>query len=373
MDVAYNQHSPHSRHNSRSSTNLNHLTLAPLTSRLPLSDQEDLPDQIHMSYIEGRSAPTTPSILSSSPSHVRKLTNSGLPKSKSSTHLLHSKQPRPGSVTPGGTKPKRREELSISSLSAHHRNDSDWLLRAGATIATSTRESKGQAWLVSRASSTSLSAQQDEDNELYQHEQSQGGSRRGSADADDEFSPVTTRRSLSFGPPSAPGSRPVSRYGSRVTSRRGSRSHIYTPAIHIPGVGQEKDGYFNHKDISNADFMTEPDFVGIEDEENADEDGDKADEDVVRKLARANSLGFTGWVERMLGWSLFAVDEDGEETEVETVDEKGNDSEVSSKSVKRTAERLHDAPEGMPPLNDEEAGGWQDAAWLLSVATKVLL
>jgi hypothetical protein len=27
----------------------------------------------------------------------------------------------------------------------------------------------------------------------------------------------------------------------------------------------------------------------------------------------------------------------------------------------------------MPLLKDDEAGGWQDAAWLLSVATKVLL
>ena len=54
---------------------------------------------------------------------------------------------------------------------------------------------------------------------------SRKGSRRGSGagafDADDEFSPVTTRRSMSFGPATGTGSRSMSRYGSRVNSRRG--------------------------------------------------------------------------------------------------------------------------------------------------------
>ena len=386
MDVAYNQHSPHSRRG-RSSTNLNHLTLAPLTSRLPLADNDALPDfNHHTSYIEGRSAPTTPSILSRSSSRVsmRKPNNLSLPKSKSSTHLLAArKQPRSGATTPGGTKLRRgvtREELNLSSPSVKDRNDSDWLLRAGAAISSSARESKGQAWLVSRASSTSLTAQQDEDEEELERElarereqASRRGSRRGSAaaafDADDEFSPVTTRRSLSFGPATGTASRPISRFGSRGNSRRGSRAQLFTP------MAGEREGYFDQKDFAQEEFVAEPDFVDVEDEGFDNEDDDKQDEAVVRKLARASSLGLGGWVERMLGWSLFAVDEDGEETEVEILDEKAEDSEMSSRASRRTLNGITDPPieEQMPPLRDDETGGWQDAAWLLSVATKVLL
>jgi len=267
-----------------------------------------------------------------------------------------------------------REDLSLSSLSAKDRNDSDWLLRAGATISASTRESKGQAWLVSRASSTSLTGERDEDEEALQkalarerEQTSRGASRRGSVtgDADDEFSPVTTRRSLSFGH----GSRSISRYGSRATSRRGSRSQPFTPF-----GGPEKEDYFDHKNFDQQAIMTEPDFVNGEDEENEEDDDDKNDEAVVRKLARASSLGVTGWLEKLLGWSLFPVDEEGEETEGETVDEKTEDSEISSKTSRKAVGGVEDSTirATIPPLKDDDAGTWQDAAWLLSVASKVI-
>ncbi|KAE8453047.1 hypothetical protein EG329_012234 [Mollisiaceae sp. DMI_Dod_QoI] len=385
MDVAYNQHSPHSRHNSRSHTNLNHLTLAPLTSRLPLSDPDALPESPHVSYIEGRSAPTTPSILSRSSSRlsIRKPVNLSIPKSKSSTHLLASrKQPRSGPTTPGGTKLRKgttRDEFNLSTLSARDRNDSDWLLRAGAAISSSTRESKGQSWLVSRASSTSLTGQGDEDNEELEREfarereqSSRQASRRdstvGAFDADDEFSPLTTRRSLSFGPATGHGSRPVSRFGSNGNSRRGSRAQLFTP------LSGERDGYFDRRDFVR-EYIAEPDFVDVDEEAlNNEEDEEKNDEAMIKKLARASNIGLGGWVEKMLGWSLFAVEEDGED-ETELTDEKGEDSENSSKTSRRTLDGVIDPPPGdvPPPLRDDEAGVWQDATWLLSVATKVLL
>ncbi|PVH84363.1 hypothetical protein DL98DRAFT_74858 [Cadophora sp. DSE1049] len=380
MDVAYNQHSPYSRHHSRSHTNLGQLTLAPLTSRLPLSDPDALPGSTHVSYIEGRSAPTSPSILSRSSSRVslRKPMNLSIPKSKSSTHLLAGrKQPRSGATTPGGTRLKN--ELNLSSISAQDRNDSDWLLRAGAAISSSTRESKGQSWLVSRASSTSLTGQRDEDEEELERElakererSSRRASRRGSVvafDADDEFSPVTTRRSLSFGPATGTGSRPTSRFGSRVHSRRGSKAQLFTP------IGGERDGYFDQGDYVRQDFITEPDFVDAEEEEvYENEEEARKDDAEVRKLARSSSIGVAGWVERMLGWSLFAVEEDAEDEEA--TDEKAEDSEMSSRASRRTLDGIADPIAGEvppPPMRDGDVGGWQDAAWLLSVATKVLL
>jgi hypothetical protein len=237
MDEAYNQHSPRARHRGRSSLNLNQLSLAPLTSRFPLPDYDVVADSTqHVSYIEGRSAPTTPSILSRSSSRVSlpRPSSTALPKSRSSTYLLagHRKSRSVAATPTGATGPRRN--IKRGDISAKDRNDLDWLLRAGTSISSSTRESKGQTWLVSRASSTSLSGLRDEDDEEFQADHSrerEQASRRGSGnitfDADDEFSPGTTRRSLSFGP--APtGSRPLSRFGSRANSRHGSRAQLFT-------------------------------------------------------------------------------------------------------------------------------------------------
>jgi hypothetical protein len=315
---------------------------------------------------------------------MRKPADLSLPKSKSSTHLLASrKQPRSGQTTPGGTKLKRgitKDELNISTLSARDRNDSDWLLRAGAAISSSTRESKGQSWLVSRASSTSLTRQRDEDEEELERElarereqTSRRASRRGSVvgafDADDEFSPLTARRSLSFGPTTGHGSRPTSRFGSRGNSRRGSRAQLFTPVV------GEREGYFDQRDFTREEYIAEPDFVDMDEEALInDENEEKNDEAIIKKLARASNIGLGGWVEKMLGWSLFAVDEDVED-EAEMTDEKDECSEISSRTSRRTLDGVTDPLPGdvPPPLRDDEAGGWQDAAWLLSVATKVLL
>jgi hypothetical protein len=263
-----------------------------------------------------------------------------------------------------------RDAEELRPFSELDRNDSDWMLRAGATLAASAREAKGQDWLASRASSTSLTAQKDENDESREAEMareraraSRRGSTAGAFDADDEFSPVTTRRSFSFGP----NSRPASRFPSRAGSRRGSRAHMFTP------LPMEKEGYFDQGDGTQEEFLAEPDFVDVEEEGFENEEDAKNDEAVVKKLAGARSTGLGGWVERMLGWNLFAVDEDGEETETDTVDEKAEDSEISSKALRQNIERAEEPEDAMPPLREDEVGGWQDAAWLLSVATKVLL
>lgn len=388
MDVAYNQHSPHSRRNNRSNINLNHLSLAPLTSRLPLTDPDELPDAIThprsshgrpTSYLEGKSAPTTPGILSRSCSRVsiRKPTLGGLTKSKSSTNVASPRHTLSKSgATPSGGKSRRalgKDDLSLTSFTAADRNDSDWLLRAGALISSETRESKGQSWLVSRASSTSLTGQLDEDEEalerqLAKERESRCTSRRGSAaDADDEFSPVTTR--MSFGG----GSRSVSRYGShptsRAQSRRGSRANLFTP---LPKTEREKESYLGEEE----EFIAEPDFVDV-DEEVYEEDQAAEDEVIVKRLAKKGSLGLGVWVEKLMGWSLFAVEEDAEDTDIETNEEKTDLSDAAMRSD-RTQRNSLDGTADLPlgeklPLPGADEGGWQDAAWLLSVATKVLL
>ncbi|KAF7905107.1 uncharacterized protein EAF01_005628 [Botrytis porri] len=360
--------------------------MAPLTTKLPPSNDDYFPD--HTSYIDNRSSPTTPSILSRSSSRVsvRKPApmNLSIPKSKSSIHLAPNPlTPRTPGHRSGTTTPSRHshlrntiapDNLKISTFSEESPNDSDWLLRAGAMISSSTRESKGQLWLVSRASSTCL--QKDEDENAFERELARErghNSRRGSFDADDEFSPLTTRRSLSFGPAynrsaSKYGSRANSRIGSRANSRRGSRAAPITP------LTADKDGGYFDTEFAHEEYPAEPDFVDVEEEWPEDGDEARKDEATVKKLARASRLGLGGWVENLLGWSLFAVEEDGEEAEFDTSDEKEKSS-LSSRPSRHTLDGMSDTPvaEQMPPLNPNEADGWHDAAWLLSVATKVLL
>ena len=144
------------------------------------------------------------------------------------------------------------------------------------------------------------------------------------------------------------------------------------------------------------DSPIEPDFVEA-DEEN------EGDEEEVARLARERGFGLGSWMDRLMGWTLFDVDEDGEESsseddEVEdhapkpenmTKEELQLRREVDARRRKLEREAIiaasavqppsrrdapggGDAAEAKPPPG-EEGSGWADAAWLVSVAAKVLL
>ncbi|RWA08796.1 hypothetical protein EKO27_g6309 [Xylaria grammica] len=332
---------------------------------MPLTDSEYLPDFIapplhhNPSYLQGKSAPTTPRLLQS-PSQTR--SNSprrrasiadahsaviALSKSKSTTQLHVQKGGRHAS---GGLSslPRRRHDED-------QRRDSDWMLRTGALISSETRESKGQAWLVSRASSTSLTGARDADEEIYERElarekelANRRNSRRGSiAGFDEDIVP------------------PVSRYSSRSHSRVGSRSRMRTPLER-----GAQDGYFS-QELTEEDIPG-PDFVGLDEKLEAVElDTSKADEATIRRLVVRRSSGVGAWM-----WSLFAVEENDEDSD--TADGEITDGETESQ-VPRSAstidfEGFSSPPESrVPPPKGEEGTSWQDAAWLLSVASKVLL
>ncbi|KFX90103.1 hypothetical protein O988_08340 [Pseudogymnoascus sp. VKM F-3808] len=412
MDEAYNQHSPHIRRHNRSSTSLNALSLAPLTSRFPIDDADEAqipqrPRPEHrLSYLENSSVPPSPGILSSSrsPSRTRvrrPLSSSGIPKSKSSTQIhkdgTAALYPKPqlhnsGALTPGprpsnGHKHRSvaSEDFTLNFFNQRKPDDDDWLLRTGSLITSASRESKGQAWLVSRASSTSLAGHNNDEDSEDDPVAEYGfvRSRRPSGDADDELSPVTTRsffahsRSASrFA--SRTQSRAHSRVQSRVQSRRGSRTGL----VLTPLQAQEMDSYFQ---LGGMD-MAKPDFVDVD--EDAEEPAQaRHDEMLMRRLAKTGTLGLGTWVERLMGWSLFAVEEDGEESDVEreegeteTTDTEGEGYGRGRKERERQQWREMLEKEAKeqgvvlpPPPEGSEEGGWGDAAWLLSVATKVLL
>ena len=239
--------------------------------------------------------------------------------------------------------------------------DDEWLHRAGTILSAEARENKGQSWLVSRESSTSLVAHTMSGEHL-----------------DDEealHSPVYSR--VHSRGASRVVSRVVSRAPSAKPSRRGStvgnsRIGFMTPYdAKTPGSAIPAEGYFD--DMAE---VAEPDFVEAED------DG-SIDEEEVSRLARQPGFGFGGLVDKLVGFSLFNVDEDAEETEDESAELskeeaiKKKQAELKRKreELARAAKNSADATrrgESVKPAKQGEEGGWQDAAWLLSVASKVL-
>lgn len=402
----------------RSYPNLHNLSLAPLSSKYPLdASTPPTPDEDQSgartprtSYIAQKSAPTTPGILSLSQS--RSASRNGrrpqtytydsyfvsdrddvrdagdIPKAKS-TNTLH---PGVSFAEPTSQLERKRHHSRKHTaplplrmpLHRHHTSESndDWLHRAGLVIAGETRDARGQGWLVRRESSTSLVSPVESSEQAQRDVRHMARLSGEPADIGDypTFSPRISRA----------GSRLPSRVGSRVPSarqsRRGSRvgSRVDLAMSSLPSARHSLE-----MDIEES--AIEPDFV------EADEEG-LDDEEEVARLARERGSGLGGWMDALIGWTLFSVDEDGEgssEDEEEeqqpsslTKDEAKLMREVEAKRRKMERESIiaasalkvqNKAEEGgevkldVPkPPEGQEAGGWQDAAWLLSVASKAL-
>ncbi|RFU74470.1 hypothetical protein TARUN_7795 [Trichoderma arundinaceum] len=362
MDVSYNPHAERVRRKNRSSTNVNHLTLAPLTTKLPLDDDDAIVDagqplsRPSTSYLQGKSAPTTPRLLASSATNPRSRSRSqnrtpsasGAPitKSKSSSHLTGgnaTRKPASGAMTP-----RRRHDEGP---------DGDWLLRTGALMTFEAREYKGQSWLVSRQSSTNLTGIRNIEDVAFEDELAREreitsllASRRGSL-ADDDMS--------------------ISVIGSKIHSRShsilGSRSQLMTP---VERIGDDGSYFPNHESLAG------PDFIDLDERlEELERDTLEDAEADVKRLMRRGTAGKGSWMTSFMGWSLFSVDEHEEETDDESeYDESLADSRSHvdrSAWLKRHVEGPLDPEDFVPPPTADE-GSWSDAAWLLSVASKVI-
>ncbi len=340
MDEAYNQHSQHARRKNRSSTSLNRLSLAPLTTRLPLADDEILAEALaapaalyNMSYLQGKSAPSTPSLLSRSPARSRSgdrrmlLPRSSaaaaaperalLPKSRSTTHLGSGRGAAAavsGAVLANTGRRRRGRGDDPQAVSAADRSDSDWLLRAGALISNETREFKGQAWLATRASSTAWPAC--------------GMSRRKSTSARwpaRGSSPAATPAATPAGAvawmvPCPPPPQGGSRRGSRPQSRAGSRTQMMTPLEKQRPV----DGYFPYLSTTTATTRRQrrrhsrPGLC----QPGSETGGHRAGHDCRRRRPRPAARETREGVHwRLAGerhrWTLFSVQENDEEEEEE--------------------------------------------------------
>ncbi|KAJ9623539.1 hypothetical protein H2203_005801 [Taxawa tesnikishii (nom. ined.)] len=304
----------------RSTTNLSNLRLAPLSNpSSAITNPSDTGNaayaNYHSSYIQGKSAPTTPGILSHSSS--RRHLHGGL-----SRKLSIYDQPSVYYAVERTRQVRRGQEAPPSPLThqpRHPNEEDDWLTRAGLATSTLLAESKGQSWLSTRSSSTSLvpadpdTSSSDEEELAY----ASLASSRHLALADDESSPLSPRVGRW-------GSRFGSRAASARTSRRGSRAALSrTPLADADAVALPSSGYFSAGAAGGGDGealltprMLEPDFVDVHEDEEGLDAGEGAEADVRRWAAeRGGALG--GLVERLVGWTLFSVDEDREESEVE--------------------------------------------------------
>ena len=327
-------------------------------------------------------APTTPGIFSRSSSthrlHSQKdhSDQESIPKSKSSSHLLPPPhRPRRNHAFRPLT---RREPPSSAST--------EWLFRAGAVLSSEARESKGQSWLISRASSTSpVSYARDDDEDQPSCYSDQADDVEDVAFADDEFSPLSTRHSRG-------GSRMASRGPSRIGSRVGSKFNLQEGEEGIEGYGLEYD------------YAQGPDFV---DEISEREEKEQEEDAEVSRLMRHNGTGFLGWLDRLLDWTFFSLNDDNEDendmepsihqsTETITQAEEGLSSRGTRKAEHGDTMPTHSFPSvgGAPTSSDDppppptttmiktaegreqrlqqREAGWNDPAWLLSVATRVV-
>ena len=395
MDVAYNQHShANRRKKQRSSTNLNNLTLAPLTTRSPLGDDDydfdPTPNPYSAphhttSYLLPKSVPTTPSLLTHSPARIRSSSrprgggpstpsdlDPAFPKSKSTTHLARRN---------GSHQPPRRTHKPAAEFQANY---SDWLMRAGALISAEARESKGSSWLVSRASSISLAGAShdlyERDDFCLEEQERRWAARHAAAVV---ASRRNSRGSASASTIASPGS--YSRVGSQIMTPGEKR-------VRVLAEGEEED-YFGSggavEDGEEEKALDGPDFVDLDEElefpvDEVEEELDTIAEDeaYVRRLLKKGDSGFAAWLASMFGVRLFSgfedeeEGEDGEEGEIPEMGPdgrllQGNRRTLSTSNLMRIEGVTTALDSRVPPPQPDE-GGWKDAAWLLNVAARVI-
>lgn len=249
---------------------------------------------------------------------------------------------------------------------------------------------------MSRASSTSLvhDGEAGGDERFAYYTAAGGGTAAASVSvstnasaADDELSPVNSRYGGGAGFGSRFGSRAASARNSRRGSRVGSRAEMgmtgmtpmgaRTPVAALPGM-EGRDEYFGESAVvASGGPVTpiEPDFVEGQNLEEEEEYimGQLAEEE-VRRLAAQRGFGLGGLMDRLIGWSLFRVEEDGEETDDDDEVEDTDEAERKASSVRQIEPPARKVEVPPPPGEQGEGeGGWKDAAWLLSVASKVML
>lgn len=305
------------------------------------------------------------------------------------------------------------------------------MLRAGIALAESTREEKGQSWLAKRESSTSLVSDVDDVSASHHNHHHRSGrkttksgkstpgaySRRGSRSRRGSSSGSRFDLSMTQG---------IADVGfAHISSSRRSRSGIASPAASMGGFPGFPDFVDEHvraemawiqqeQDHDSRDGLSSPASSSTYDDESYSEED--IDEQEMRRLTRERGFGFGGWLDRLVEWTLFSVD-DGpsppqdlrkkDEDSVAAVSRQiSHDNYHDHNDAQNDAEGNTNAPDTPSKTNppddrdrlqskmtddddddddsaDEDAlstiiekpgdeGGWQDATWLLRVVKHAL-
>ncbi|KAG2420699.1 hypothetical protein HFD88_000313 [Aspergillus terreus] len=409
--------SPSGFRSRRSYPSLNHISLAPLTPRFPIDDDDDVdyPNEPQdyfsprgeaesaptysgydtpprTSYLSSFSVPGTPGVLSHSQSRSgSRARNHRHQRSKSTTrektlsdtnlrdqaaahplhHHSHSHQHHHHNAAP-----------RTKSTHSHHRRDTEWMLRTASALASSAREEKGQSWLVKRASSTSLVSEVHANDADSAAAAGGGGSSR------------ACRRSRSGRSTPAAFSRRGSL--SRAASRRGSRPELSMTGLEMTGAGAGGKTGMPAEDVRHfvPDFVderirAEMEWIRQEEEQedgegytSASSDGyfdsdDDIDEQEFQRLTRERGFGLGSWVDRVVGWTVFGDDdwpwasatapvESSKTVEERSVTTGEHDDHLSVSSVADDLDRasVSDADRQSVIEKPGETGGWEDAGWL---------
>ena len=237
-------------------------------------------------------------------------------------------------------------------------------------------EEKGQAWLATRNSSTSLA-------------------KIGVGDmADDEFSLYASAHSGPHSPewPTTPSfarstvqsryaSRVPSRLGSRVQSRAGSGASLRDDGLRVLTKGGHNA---TQDEVGDGQGIVGPDFVDpavFEDEDMIEED--EIDEGEMKRIIMGRARG---WVDWAVGWmDLRNGEEEGEDSGDDLEDERQasatHGGKIDGRRQKEQKSPNYDDNTGFsgeavvcdPPPRDEGAGVLADARWLLNVASKLIV
>ncbi|KAJ5907827.1 hypothetical protein N7495_000509 [Penicillium taxi] len=404
----------------RSYPNLHHISLAPLRPRFPIDDDIDFTEYFNhgdtnspkTSYLSSASMPSTPPILS----HSRSESRTRLAPSRSSTRLdplsdtnLVSRS-RNLTLPPhhhAATHGENRSSSNIRNITGHANTkaDAEWMLRTGIALASSTREEKGQSWLSKRESSTSLVTDMafDDPTSMSSHRHHHHSKSRASS-----------RKSCSGA--STPNVYLTPTHRSRAGSRRGSRNALtmtsLPPFTTLSSATVGKTGVMS-PEVRGRSTEPVPDFVdervraemislqqghppeeehGRWDEENgndseydysSDDTSEEFDETDLQRLRRECGFGLGTWVDRIVEWMLFGMDElpvsvapVAAQTHigaaVTTTSITFVESEDTLSVVTTDAERNHES-EGELSISGEKPGaegGWEDATWLFRVAKR---
>lgn len=310
-----------------------------------------------------------------------------LPKKSKSSLRLHKIQTDVAGYSIKGHLPKSKSIAGIAATSrrssSNHGQGSDWLLSTASVLAINTAESKGQSWLATRSSSTSLVGTPYLERDDFM-------SRPFTKTHDDDIDllsspqasqPGTRRNSLLASAGMKLNSRGGSRANSRITSRVGSRINLTADlARKIPSEVERRADYFASMGVDFADQAM------LDAEDDSGSELDEFEEGELKKLVWGRVGGWVDWAVGWMDWrdGLEGVDE--EEDDISSSQEKSQIQEGLKQRLKKKATIKLDGVQvdvssnvslmgyaDPIPIPPETAGVIGDAKWLIGVASKLIV